>query len=134
MIKTYQYFRFLAISSLSLERNEILSAYKQNKMQFWHKKFTNLMTAFFACSSPFSETSFRALGSTFQNSLTNSLPLRLLFCKISLARYRKDTWRSFWQLLKSFSHVSTTCLAFFRWKMHQCDRAICCQRKHRTNN
>lgn len=87
------------------------------------RRHTSLATAFFPLSSPWSYTYLRAPGRTFQNSFTNSLPLRLLFCKISFAKYRNETRCSFCDELNNLSHVSTICLAFFRWEMHHFDKA-----------
>jgi hypothetical protein len=75
-------------------------------------------------SSPFSMTSFNAPGRILQNSVTNSPPLRLLFCRISFARYSRGICCSLVASRTCISHVSTTRRAFFRWKMHQWERAI----------
>ena len=87
------------------------------------EKLTNRNTTVCIRSSPFSMTSFKAPGRIFQNSATNSPPLRLLFCRISFARYSRGICCSFVRSRTCVSHVSTTRRAFFRWKMHQWERA-----------
>lgn len=87
---------------------------------------TSLSAVFLPNSSPFSITLLSASGRTFQNSLTNSKPFRLLFCKISFARYRKETCFSGGVQWNCLFHISTTCLALFLWNIHQCDRASLC--------
>lgn len=87
------------------------------------KEITSLDAAFFPFASPCSLTCLRAEGMTFQNSLTNSLPFRLLFCKMSLAKYRKATCCSFWADLNDLCHIPTICLAFFLCDIHKWDSA-----------
>jgi hypothetical protein len=50
--------------------------------------------------------------------------LRRLFCRMSLARYRKGTRCSLGASWNFCPHVSTISLAFFRWNIHQCDKAL----------
>lgn len=87
------------------------------------KGITSLEATFFTLPSPLSLTFFRDAGRTFQNSLTNSLPLRRLFWIISLAKYRNETRCSRCADLNDLSHVSTICLAFLRYEMHHRDKA-----------
>lgn len=88
------------------------------------EKLTNLDTTVFPRSSPLSTTSLSAEGRTFQNSVTNSFPLRLLFCRMSFARYKRGTFRAISELRNCLSHVATTSSALLRWNIHQCDKAI----------
>ena len=83
----------------------------------WHRytTLTSLDATSFPRSSPFSLTFLSAPGRTFQNSSTNSVPLRLLFCKMSLARWRKGTFCSLLELWNCLSQVWTICSAFFLW-------------------
>ncbi len=96
-----------------------LVLYLPNKLSHTRRKAA-LRTA----SSPVSTTARSNGGSTVQNSFTNSRPLRRLFCRMSLARYKKGTRCSLGASRNFLPHVSTTSLAFLRWNMHQWDRAI----------
>ena len=85
-----------------------ICAYKMDKDTHTRRK-----ADLFANSSPCSITSRRESGKTFQNSATNSAPFRLLFWRMSFARYRKARRCSRGALWNCLSHVSTTCFALF---------------------
>lgn len=106
-------------------RKKLSTEKKEQIVNHWTqlKQHTSRETTLFARSSPASMTPLSAAGRTFQNSATNSFPLRRLFCMMSLARYKNGTFCSFWAMWNCLSHVCTTSSAFCRWKMHQCDSA-----------
>lgn len=99
-----------------------------NKHLWLIEKLTSRSAALLSDLSPLFSTTWSASGRTFQNSLTKSEPFRLLFWRISFARYRKASRCSRGEQWNCLSHVSTTFFALFMWKIHQWDRAWLHQR------
>lgn len=110
--------------SLGIWHRQMHSLEAFEYLQTLWKRLTNLDTSRFPLSSFVAITSLSAAGRTFQNSITNSFPLRLLFCMMSFARYKRGILWTTSDLSNCFFHVETTCSALLRLNIHQCDKAI----------